>query len=43
MMEVVRKPFIEIESLEQLVELIKDTDSLVVEEDSIIIYDYYLE
>ena len=40
----IKKPYIEIGSLEQLMELIKDVrESIVVDEDNIIIYDYYLE
>lgn len=42
--EIVKKPYVIIESLEQLVELIKDTkEDLIVSEDEIIIYDYYIE
>ena len=42
--KIIKKPYIEIETIEQLVDLIKETDQdMVVGEDSIIIYDYYLE
>lgn len=42
--EIVKKPYIEINDIEQLMKLIKDVDNeIIVSEDRILIYDYYIE
>ena len=38
------KPYVIIDSIEQIIELIKDVgESLIVDENTITIYDYYIE